>query len=144
MFPRSLLVALLCAVIAVPALAASYKPGDRQFAFVQGHDPVGFERAVKTGADLIKAGDAKQFRVYLIGRAVLMAIPGVPTVVQKGIIKTLKTTPGLKLVACKETVDAIIKLAHQRPPFLPNTIVETCKDQRQKLESQGWQLAIGF
>lgn len=136
---------LALALLTTPHAAyAQSRPGDRQFTIIQGHDPLGLERAVETGAGVIRAGGAREFRVYVGGRAVFQLIRGVPSVVQKKIASTVSSTRGLVLVACKETIDVIVKQAKARPPLIANARIETCNGRRQQLRKEGWQDPIGF
>ena len=123
---------------------AQTRPGERQFVFIQGHDPIGLERAVETGAGLIRSKAVREFRVYVGGRAVLQLIRGVPSPVQSKIVKAVQANRGLTLVACKETIDVIVKPARQRPPLIGNTRIETCNNRRGTLRREGWQEPIGL
>lgn len=144
-FGRAAGLALVAALtLGIPGAEAQPRPGERQFTIVQGHDPIGLERAVETGASVLRAKAAREFRVYVGGRAVLLIIRGVPTVVQKNVEKTVRSTRGLTLIACKETIDVIVRQAKARPPLIANARIETCNGRRDSLRKQGWQEPIGF
>lgn len=141
---------VLVSALAVPAAEArtrrgeggQFRPGERQYALVQGHNPIEFERAVNTGADMLRDGSVKQFAVYVVGKGIFLTIPGL-SIVQKSVLAAKRRAPGLKIVVCREVVDAVTKLAKRRPPLIPGTTVETCNNRSKELEKAGWQRAVG-
>jgi hypothetical protein len=136
------LAALLLAAAALPA-AAQDRPGDRQYAVLTDHLPVAFDRALRTGADLIDRGQVKAFELLLTGRGLILAIPG-STNAQRGVVDLLRRHRGLRIVACKETVDALAAAARHRPQLLPGTVVEPCIGRLRKMDAAGWQRVPGL
>jgi hypothetical protein len=134
--------ALALAAAAGPA-AAQTQPGDRQYTVLTDHLPVAFDRALRTGADLIDRGQVRQFEVLLTGRGLILAIPG-STNAQRGVADLLRRHRGLRIVACKETVDALTSAARRRPQLLPGTAVEPCIGRLRKMDAAGWQRVPGL
>jgi hypothetical protein len=130
-------------IASYPADAAQGRPGDRRFATIDSHSPVALDRALKTAADGLASGDIREFRIMLGGRAVLLVIPG-STIVQREAMKIMRAHPQIRVAACKETVDAITKMARQRPPLLPGVRVESCKGRVRDMEAAGWQRVPGL
>jgi hypothetical protein len=119
------------------------RPGDQQYVLIQDHDPRLLERAVRTGRDLAAAHQVRAFRVILSGPAVLLAIPG-SNIVQKEVVAIMRRYPQVRLVVCKEVVDALAKAAHRRPPLLPHTEVLQCNGLGGRMEKAGRQAVPGL
>jgi len=136
-------VAVLClagAALAAPAAAA---PGDRQFVGVDRHDPSAFLRAVRAGADFVKGGRGRQFRVILANSGVIVVIPGTSTV-QMQLAEATRGARGLQIIACRETIDALSKANRRRVPVLPGVTLMPCASLRNKMTVAGWQEAPGL
>jgi intracellular sulfur oxidation DsrE/DsrF family protein len=125
--------------VAPPAQAG---PGDRQYATLYNHDQSGFLRAMRAGADFVKGGRGRQFRIVLAGPGVIVVIPGTSTA-QREYMKNGRT-PGVEIIACKETIDALSKANKRRIPVLPGVSVRPCKSLRNQMTVAGWQTAPGF
>lgn len=141
--PRGrLLGACLAAALALPPLtSAAAAPGDQQYVTIVSHDPSGFLRALRAGADFVKGGRGRTFRIILAGAGVIIAIPGTSTV-QRDYMKT--RVAGVQVFACKESIDALAK-ANRRPiPTLPGISVQKCESLRNKMDVAGWQVAPGI
>jgi hypothetical protein len=125
-----------------PAAEAS-RPGQQQYVLIQDHDPRRLQRAARTARDLVVAGQVRRFRIILSGPAVLLAIPGSNTV-QKEIVGIMRRHPAIRLVVCREVVDALAKAAHRRPPLLPGTEALTCDGLGGRMEMAGWESVPGL
>jgi len=130
---------LFAALIAFAGVehGAQARSGDRQYAAVDNHDPVQFLRILRDAQDMLKSGRGREFRIYLLDRGVLLVIPG-STNIQKEVFDIKRRNPNLKIIACKETVDAITKNAKRRPPLLPGTTIESCNNTSRRLDAAGW------
>lgn len=134
--------ALGCAAMAVACLPAAAAPGDKQWTSISNHDPSAFLKALRAGADFVKGGRGRQFRIILASGGVIVAIPGTSTV-QREYMK-IPRGPGLQIIACKETIDGLSKANRRRIPVLPGVSVQTCDGLRNKMVLQAWQPAPGI
>lgn len=136
---------LAAACLAVGALAAPTAvqagPGDRQFIGIENHDPRSFQRALRAGADFVRSGRGRQFRVILANRGVILAIPGTSTV-QRDLMQL--RTPGLTVLACRESLAAIERSNRRRIPVIPGVAVTQCAGLRNQMSVSGWQNAPGL
>ncbi|GLK81074.1 hypothetical protein [Methylopila turkensis] len=138
---------LRAAVLASLAIAglwspgANAAPGDKQFVGIENHDPRSFQRALRAGADFVRGGRGRQFQIILSGRGAILVIPGTSTVQRD--MQTLRA-PGLKVVACRETMDALSRANRRRVPVIPGATVEKCEGLRNRLTVGGWQYAPGL
>ncbi|HEY0291055.1 MAG TPA: hypothetical protein VGC51_01780 [Hansschlegelia sp.] len=130
-------------VAAAATTGASAAPGDRQFITIESHDPSAFLRAVRVGADFVKSGRGRQFRIILANGGVIVAIPGM-ALVQRELPQILRGASGLGVVACKETIDLLSKANKRRVPVLPGVQVAACRSLRHQMTVAGWQTAPGF
>lgn len=119
------------------------RPGDRQFVLIEDHDPRRLQRAARTARDLVAAGQVREFRIVLAGRAVLLAIPG-SNIVQKEVAGIMASHRGIHLVVCAEVVDALARAAHRRPPLLPGTQVLACNGLGGRMNQAGWEPVPGL
>ncbi len=137
-----LLGALTAAAFALPPLAgAAAAPGDQQYVTIVSHDPSAFLRALRAGADFVKGGRGRTFRIILAGAGVIIAIPGTSTV-QRDYMKS--RVGGVQVFACKESIDALSKANRRRIPTLPGISVHACASLRNKMNVAGWQVAPGI
>lgn len=135
--------ALFASALAVPA-EAQVRPGQRQYTTITQHDPGRFATALAAAQDALKSGQAREFRIMLHGRGVLLLIPGT-TANFKEWAGISGRTRGLTLIACKEIVDQLVKQNRgRRPPLLPGTRVEACSGSMRKLDSAGWYRVPGL
>jgi hypothetical protein len=135
--------ALALSALAVSA-EAQPRPGQRQYTTVVQHSPGELMTAIRAGQDALKSGDAREFRILLNGRGVLLVIPGT-TSIQKEYVSSVPRTRGLTVIACKEIIDQLAKRNRgRRPPLLPGTRVEACKDATRKLDAAGWYRVPGL
>ncbi|GLK69541.1 hypothetical protein [Hansschlegelia plantiphila] len=132
---------LVAAAATTEASAAA--PGDRQFITIESHDPSAFLRAVRVGADFVKSGRGRQFRIILANGGVIVAIPGM-ALVQRDLPPILRGASGLGVVACKETIDLLSKANKRRVPVLPGVQVASCRSLRHQMTVAGWQTAPGL
>lgn len=137
--------ALVLAIAAAlaPSGAAQAGPGDREFAAIDTHDPQGFLKAVRAGADFVKGGRGREFRVILANSGVISAIPGMVGA-QRELPAAMKGAPGLRIIACSETVQLLEQANKRRMPLLPGVVKMPCKSLRNKMTVAGWQVAPGF
>lgn len=138
---RTLSVALACAALLATAAPAVAAPGDDQYVAIENHDPRSFQRALRTGSDFVKSGRGRRFQVILANRGVILVVPGTSTV-QKDVAQL--RAPGLKIVACRETLDAISRANRGRVPVIPGVTVETCRGLLNRLSTTGWQTVPGL
>lgn len=131
-----------CAAFAVVLQPASAGPGDRQFTSIVSHDPSAFLTALRAGADFVKGGGGRRFRIILASGGAIVAIPGTSTV-QRDYMR-IRRGAGLEIVACKETIDAFAKINKRRIPMLPGVSVRKCEGMRNKMTLEGWQTAPGI
>lgn len=135
--------ALGCAAAACAAVApAAAAPGDKQFTSLVDHNPSAFLKALRAGADFVKGGGNRRFRIILASGGVVVAIPGTSTVQRE--YMRIRRDPGLEIVACKETIDGLSKANRRRIPVLPGVSVQKCEGMRNKLTLQAWQPAPGL
>ncbi|GGE46513.1 hypothetical protein GCM10007276_24670 [Agaricicola taiwanensis] len=141
---KSLLIAaFLASALALPA-QAQMRPGQRQYTTITQHSPGEFATALNAAEDALKSGDAKQFRILMHGRGVLLLIPGT-TGSQKEWARRIPRIRGLTIVACKEIIDQLARNNRgRRPPLLPGTRVETCSGSTRKLDAAGWYRVPGL
>ncbi|HVV93299.1 MAG TPA: hypothetical protein VHD15_07765 [Hyphomicrobiales bacterium] len=128
---------------AAPGPTAVGRPGQLQYVLIDDHDPRRLERAARTARDLAAAHQVKEFRIVLLGPAVLLAIPG-SNIVQKEVEGIVRRYPAIHLVVCREVVDALAKAAHRRPPLLPGTQVLTCNGLGGLMNKGGWEPVPGL
>jgi hypothetical protein len=151
-------IALLAAALAVPpasarpshhaqhthrAAATAGRAGQHQYVVIQDFNPRLFEKAARTARDTVRAGQVTQFRIILAARGVLLAVQPI-TVVQREVAKILRSNRRIELVACREVVAALTKVAHRRPPLLPGTRVLPCHGLHAAMERAGWQPVPGL
>lgn len=135
--------ALFASAMAVPA-EAQVRPGQRQYTTITQHNPGKFATALAVAQDALKSGEAREFRIMLHGRGVLLLIPGT-TASFKEWANISSRTRGLTLIACKEIIDQLAKQNRgRRPPMLPGTRVETCSGSMRKLDAAGWYRVPGL
>lgn len=115
----------------------------RLYIVIQDFNPRQFLSAARTARDAVRDGSAREFRIVLAARGVLLAIPPI-TVVQKEVAGIVRHTPRIQLVVCQEVVGALAQAAHRRPPLLPGTRVEPCNGMHAAMERAGWQPAAGY
>lgn len=132
------LLSLGAASLASPAHAG---PGDLQYATITNHNPSGFLRALRAGADFVRGGGGRKFRIILGGGGAIIAIPGT-SIAQRDYVKI--HVAAVQVIACKETIDALSKANRRRIPVLPGVILMPCAGLRNKMTVAGWQPAPGF
>lgn len=132
---------LVLAALGLSPEPAAAAPGDSQFVGIENHDPRAFQRALRAGADFVKGGRGRRFNVILGGRGVILAIPGT-SYVQRDLGKL--RAPGLKIIACRETIDALSRSNRRRVPVVAGVSVERCAGLRGRLTTTGWQEAPGL
>jgi hypothetical protein len=123
--------------------ASAARPGQLQYIVVQDFNPRLFDSAARTARDAVRDGSVRQFRIVLAARGVLLAIRPI-TNVQREVGEILRKNPRVQLVACKEVVSALTKVAHRPPPLMPGTHVMPCNGLHVAMERGGWQVAAGF
>ncbi|MFD1330653.1 hypothetical protein ACFQ4O_01415 [Methylopila musalis] len=129
------------AVLGLSPETAAAAPGDSQFVGIENHDPRAFQRALRAGSDFVKSGRGRRFSVILAGRGVILVIPG-SSYVQRDLPKL--RVPGLKIIACRETVEALSRANKRRVPVVAGVTVERCDGLRSRLTTTGWQEAPGI
>jgi hypothetical protein len=153
---RTFLVLAFCAASAVPAFARPHphrpapaaqeragRPGDRVYTLIEQHNPGKFLQAARSAEDTLKNG-GREAQIMLAGRGILMVVPNF-TNVQRDIAAIQNRSRGLRIIACKETVDMLARSNHNRqPPMMRGVSVEYCKDRVRKLQSAGWQPMLGI
>ncbi|MFC7053027.1 hypothetical protein ACFQI3_10045 [Hansschlegelia quercus] len=137
------LIGVLAAALLASGAPASAAPGDSQFVGLERHDPSALLKAVRAGSDFVKGGRGRQFRVILANAGVISVIPGV-ALVQRDLPPLLRGAGGLKIIACKETLDALARANRRRVPVISGVTVMSCRGLRNKMTVTGWQPAIGF
>jgi intracellular sulfur oxidation DsrE/DsrF family protein len=135
--------ALTLTALALPA-DAQVRPGQRQYTTISQHSPGQFQTALNAAQDALKSGEAREFRILVNGRGVLLLLPGTTTS-QKDWARTVPRTRGLTVVACKEVIDRLVKGNRgRRPPLLPGTRIEPCAGSMRKLDAAGWYRVPGL
>jgi hypothetical protein len=137
---KALALALCGAFVAGGASAA---PGDRQFVAIGNHDPAALLRAVRAGVDFVRGGRGREFRIILSALGVVSVIPGQSTI-QRELMTLRQRAPGLQIIACRETMDALSKANRRRVPTIPGISVQSCAGMRNKMTVAGWQNAPGI
>lgn len=135
------LATLAAVAVLAPAAPAAAAPGDMQYVGIDNHDPRAFQRALRTGADFVRSGRGRRFQIILAGRGVILVIPGTSTV-QKDVGQL--RAPGLKIVACQETLAALQQANRKRIPVISGVTVEKCQGLRNRLSTTGWQTVPGL
>lgn len=136
--PGLALAGALATITPAPAGAA---PGDQQYVTISSHDPSAFLKALRAGADFVKGGRGRTFRIILAGAGVIVAIPGTSTV-QRDFVRS--RVGGVQVLACKESMDALSAANRRRVPVIPGVSIQKCEGLRNKMTVAGWQTAPGI
>ncbi|WP_020178281.1 hypothetical protein [Methylopila sp. M107] len=137
----SFLLAAAALTIAATVAETRAAPGDEQYVTIVSHDPSMFLKALRAGGDFAKGGHGRKFRIILASAGAIVAIPGTSTV-QRDYMKSRR--PGVEIIACRETIDALSQANRRRVPVLPGISVQKCQGLRNKMSVSGWQTAPGF
>lgn len=123
--------------------ASQPRIGERLYVVLLQHNPAQFSNALKAADEFLAVRPGRGFEIIMDYYGMFAAIPGVTTAQRDyGAIKG--RNPGLTVVVCRETLDALRRSNKRRISVLPGMKVLPCKGRRDMLERDGWRPALGF
>lgn len=143
--PRRLGAALLAMAVLITPAAAGSQPriGERLYVVLWQHNPAQFSNALKAADEFLAVRPGRRFEIIMDYYGMFAAIPGVTTA-QRDYAAIKGRNPGLTVVVCRESLDALRKNNKRRITVLPGMTVLPCKGRRDRLERDGWRPALGF
>lgn len=142
-FPFRLVAALLVTWMITPAAASQPRIGERLYVVLLQHNPAQFSNALKAADEFLAVRPGRRFEIIMDYYGMFAAIPGVTTA-QRDYAAIKGRNPGLTVVVCRETLDALRRSNKRRITVLPGMKVLPCKGRRDMLERDGWRPALGF